>query len=136
MKRVLIGAQVFKISATGFDVSTASPAQIIFDAFAGVPYNGVYMAGLVPNSAMQYRDAYSFQYTVNFGKQFAAPPGCIVRPISTHTAHALTNSYGANTVQGRSVTVYVTITTTTLNVIVTGSGFSTQIGFAYLAMQV
>ena len=135
MRRVLIGANVFKLSAPGYDAATAAPSQLVFDGFAGVPYIGAYLAGLFPSTSMVAISG-GYQGTVNFGRTFAAPPGCVVRMVSTHTGHALTGSYSANPVQGRSVSVITTVSTTQLIVKVLGSGFATQVGFSYLIMQV
>lgn len=140
MRRVLVSASAFRLSAPGFDAASASANQLIFDGFGQYAYNGVYLAGFFASSSM-VNVGNAYQGIVNFGKTFAAPPQCVVRMLDVNHQNARAACYFvvAGT-SGQGVgPIRFTITTTSLVVYVpftNGTNYPTQVGFSYIAMQV
>jgi hypothetical protein len=94
MPRVIISPTQFKVSKQGYDAATTSAENLLFDAFSGNRYNGVYLSGIAYSSAgwasYQIGNVYLGQvqhtrryYDVGFGKTFAQRPQVLLalRPV-------------------------------------------------------
>lgn len=89
MSRIIISPTVFKISKPGADASNAPASDLLFDAFSGYKYHGIYLKGIAYGSngwaSYQIGNVFLGQvqhtrryYDVPFSKTFAQPPQVLI----------------------------------------------------------
>lgn len=139
MKRILLNSSGLKVSRPGFDVTTATPAEMSLDTSAGKVFS-IFLQGSVPLSAFtvtqnqQSGNEHIIQenFVVNFGQILAAPPIVLLTQqdpiLSGPGVPGVTNAYANMDVQssygggnfafgvGGGAVVYYTVTTTTLTI--------------------
>lgn len=107
--RIKVTTTNFKVSKPGFDVVSATPDQLAFNAL-DFGYSGVHVAGVVdydaswsrgstPASVMRGYTAYRIYKDVPFGMTFSSPPLCLysIRGTGITTDRARPRySYGYN----------------------------------------
>lgn len=132
MPRVIISPTQFKVSKPGYDAATTGADNLLFDAFSGNRYNGIYLSGIAYASngweSYQIGNVYLGQvqhtrryYDVGFGKTFSQRPQVLlaIRPAGNNSfgsapkyAHVqpLTNGLVGTCVTAACTTTYLRMT--------------------------
>lgn len=148
VQRALISPTAFKISNPGYDVTTATASQLMFDAFNN-RYQGIYMTGTILAGAFTTSGSTS-TYTLNFGRTYAQPPHCFIGIQDLFVGGLAVGFAAANWASSQTADIWgnvsqstgslymgYTATTTSLilNSYYTGSTFPATLPIVYFVME-